>query len=144
MKVLQEHDILLDPPELPPFPLPQGWSQYTLLAVLHVIALARIIVLNVAHWPSDRECGGLKLRFENDRLRSEVDMLKMELSIKDARFNRLVPKKRPHYQPIERLEILTLRAMRDWSTEQVAKRFQITVQTIVNWMNGIDKGDDTV
>ncbi len=93
--MLQEPDILLDPPKLPDIPLPKGWSQYTLLAVLHVIALARIIVLNVAHWPSDSECDGLKLRCENDRLRGEVDLLQREIDIKDARFARIETKKRP-------------------------------------------------
>ena len=140
---LPEPDILLDPPELPEIPLPKGWSEYTLLAVLHVIALARIIVLNVANWPTDSECDGLRLRVENDRLKGEVEMLKMEIAIKDARFSRLEPKKRPHYTPEERLEILALRAMRGWSNTQVAQRFQLTVQTIVNWMNGVESGKDS-
>ncbi len=71
-------------------------------------------------------------------------MLKKELDIKNSRFSRLEPKRRPHYTPTERLEILALRTMRGWSVEQVAKRFQITVQTIANWMNGVENGNDLV
>ena len=42
MKFSFEDDILLDPPEVPKIPLPAGWTHYTLITVLHVIALARI------------------------------------------------------------------------------------------------------
>ncbi len=99
--MLQEPDILLDPPELPEIPLPKGWSQYTLLAVLHVIALARIIVLNVAHWPGDRECDGLKLRCENDRLRGEIDLLQREIDIKDARLLSCLQRDRSFFAPLD-------------------------------------------
>ncbi len=45
MTMLQEPDILLDPPELPDIPLPKGWSQYTLLAVQHVSAHFRCVIV---------------------------------------------------------------------------------------------------
>jgi hypothetical protein len=99
--ILPEPEIILDPPEIPKIPLPKGWTDYTLLAILHIIALARIIVLNVANWPDDKECDGLRLRIENERLRSEILLLQREIEIKDARFERLEPKKRPHYLPTE-------------------------------------------
>jgi transposase InsO family protein/DNA-binding transcriptional regulator YiaG len=140
---LPETDILLDATPTPEIPLPKGWSKLTLQAVLHVITLARIVILNAANWPNDRECDGLRLRVENDRLRAEVNLLKQELAIKDARFTRLDPKKRPHYLPTERLEILMIRAIRGWSNAQVAKRFQVTVQTIINWIRGVD-GDENI
>ena len=123
-------------PELPAIPLPKGWSQYTLLAVLHVITLARIIVLNVANWPSDAECDGLKLRCENDRLRGEIDLLQREIDIKDARFARIETKKRPAYSATERFEILAIKAMRGWSNEKIAKRFQISERSIRRWFRG--------
>lgn len=53
MKFSFEDDILLDPPEVPKIPLPAGWTNYTLITVLHVIALARIIIMNVANWPDE-------------------------------------------------------------------------------------------
>ena len=71
-------------------------------------------------------------------------MLQREIAIKDSRFARLDPKKRPHYLPTERLEILTIRAMRGWSNVQVAKRFQVTIQTIINWIRGIDNDEEIV
>ena len=137
-------DILFEPGETPEIPLPKGWTDLTLQAILYVIALARIAILNAGNWPNDRECDGLLLRVENARLRAEVNMLQREIAIKDSRFARLDPKKRPHYLPTERLEILAIRTMRGLSTAQVAKRFQVTVQTIINWVRGVDNGDKTV
>jgi DNA-binding transcriptional regulator YiaG len=142
--IFPEPDIQLDPGTTPKIPLPKGWTDVTLQAILYVIALARLVILNAANWPSDRECDGLRLRVENARLRAEINMLQREITIKDARFARLDPKRRPPYLPTERLEILAIRAMRGWSNAQVAKRFQVTVQTVINWIRGIDKDNETV
>lgn len=82
--------------------------------------------------------------FGNDRLRSEIALLERELSIKDARFNRLAPKKRPEYLPAERLEILLIKTMRGLNNSQLARRFQITVQTVRRWVRGVHQGGDMV
>jgi hypothetical protein len=76
--ILSEPDIILDPLEIPAIPLPKNWMDYTLLAILHVIALVRIIILNAANLPNDKECDGLHLRVENDRLRLEIGLLQRE------------------------------------------------------------------
>jgi len=144
MSVLPDLEINLEPDELPAIPLPKGWSELTLQAVLHVITLARIVILNAANWPSDKECDGLHLRVENDRLRAEVNLLKQELSIKDARFARLDPRKRPDFLPTERLEILALKAIRGWSNEQIAQCFQLSERSIRRWLHGVEEGDDIV
>jgi hypothetical protein len=46
--ILPEPHIILDPPDVPSIPLPKGWTDHTLLAILHVIALERIVILNVS------------------------------------------------------------------------------------------------
>ena len=89
MSVLPEPDILLDSTPTPEIPLPKGWTELTLRAVLHVISLAMIVILNAALWPNDREYDGPRLRVENARLRAEVNLLQQELANKDARFARL-------------------------------------------------------
>jgi len=76
-------------------------------------------------------------------LKSEIALLQLEINIKDARFARLEPKKRPYYLPHERLEILVVQATRGLTNSQVAKRFQVTLQTIRNWILGKDR-DDTI
>jgi len=143
MSVLSDPEIRLEPGDLPEIPLPKGWSELTLHAVLHVISLARIALLNAYIWPDGPECDGLRLRAENDRLKSEIALLQLEINIKDARFARLEPKKRPHYLPHERLEILVVQATRGLTNTQIAKRFQVTLQTIRNWIQGKDR-DDTI
>jgi len=72
MSVLPDLEINLEPNDLPAIPLPKGWSELTLQAVFHVITLARIVMLNASHWPDGPECDGLRLRAENDRLKSEI------------------------------------------------------------------------
>ena len=144
MSVLSDPEIRLEPGDLPEIPLPKGWSELTLHAVLHVISLARIALLNAYIWPDGPECDGLRLRAENDRLKSEIALLQLEIQIKDARFARLEPKRRPHYLPHERLEILVIQATRGWSNVQIAKRFQVTLQTIRNWIQGKDREETIV
>ena len=81
---------------------------------------------------------------ENERLKSEIALLKCELEIKEVRFARSEPKKRPHYLPHERLQILVIQAARGLTNTQIAKRFQVTLQTIRNWIQGKDKEETTV
>jgi hypothetical protein len=75
--VFSEPDILLEPGDTPEIPLPKGWKELTLQAILYVIALACIVILNAGNWPEG--CDGLQLRAENDRLRAEVNMLQREI-----------------------------------------------------------------
>ena len=133
----------LEVESLPKIPLPQGWTELVLLALLHVVSLARIAILNARNWP-DAGCDGLRLRAENDRFMSEIALLERELAIKDARFNRLPAKKRPEYLPSERLEILLIKTMRGLNNSQLARRFQITVQTVRRWLRGVRLGKDIV
>ncbi|MCL2118090.1 MAG: hypothetical protein FWH27_06640 [Planctomycetaceae bacterium] len=50
--VFTEPDIHLEPGDTPEIPLPKGWTTLTLQAILHVIALARIVILNASNWPT--------------------------------------------------------------------------------------------
>ena len=54
-------------------------------------------------------------------------MLREELRIHQARMAQLTPHRRPYYPPAERMAILQLRAARNWSLEQTAKAFLVTV-----------------
>jgi len=46
---------------------------------------------------------------------------------------------RPFYRPMERLAKLELKAARDWSLEQTAKRFFVCPKTIASWMKRLDE-----
>ena len=72
-----------------------------------------------------------RLQVEIDRLTAEVALLREELDIKDARWNRLPPRRRPFYTPVQRMRILQLKAARRWSRQQAARVFHVDEQTLL-------------
>jgi len=76
---------------------------------------------------------------EVDRLRTEVSRLKEELDLKDARWRRLSARRRPHYGPIQRMQILKVKSARGWSAAQTADRFLVREETIESWMRRLDQ-----
>jgi len=71
-----------------------------------------------------------RLQAQLDRAHTEIALLKEELGIKDSRWSRLPSRKRPHYTPIQRMQILQLRAARGWPYEQAAQAFLVDEQTL--------------
>ena len=69
-----------DPPRIP---LPKGWPKFARVAILHVIAFAPIVVLNIRHWPDGPEYDSLRLRVELAGVESQIYLLKQEVAIKD-------------------------------------------------------------
>ena len=70
-----------------------------------------------------------RLQAELAQAYREIALLKEEIEIKDERFRRLSPHRRPYYRPIQRMLILQLKAARGWSTSQTAKAFLISEMT---------------
>ena len=104
-------------------PLPKVWKRQVRSAMLHVISLAQYATVYTRSWAVDSMNGRVRLKAENDRLIEEVARLREEMRIKDARTASIVPQRRPHYSPVERLAILELRAARGWSNQQAARLF---------------------
>jgi transposase InsO family protein len=123
----------------PCIPLPKSWTKHVRSAMLHVISLAQFATVYSRSWAVDSLNGRVRLKVENDRLRQEVALLKEEVRIKDARMAQISPHRRPHYQPIERMAILELRAARGWSLEQAANTFLLAAHTISSWMKRLDE-----
>ena len=46
------------------------------------------------------------------------------------------------YGPIQRMQILRLRAARGWTVAQTAERFLLTEMSIQNWMRRLDDGGE--
>ena len=120
-------------------PLPRGWTHHVRSAVVHVISLAQCAAVYTRSWAVDSMNGRVRLEAENDPLREEVAQLREEGRIKDARMARIPAPRRPHYSPVERLEILQLRAARKWSLQQTADAFLVTPETIASWMKRLDE-----
>ncbi len=74
-----------------------------------------------------------------DRATTEIALRDEELAIKDDRFARVPPRRRPHYGPIQRMRILKLKAARGWSLSQVAQAFAVTEETIQSWLKRVDE-----
>jgi transposase InsO family protein len=120
-------------------PLPRRWPMHVRSALLHAIALARtaIACARASAVQSDRRES--RLRVELDQVRTEIALLREELAIKDDRWSRLQPRRRPRYRPIERMRILQLRAARGWTAEQTARAFLLDTETVASWMRRIDE-----
>jgi len=81
----------------------------------------------------------LRREAEGDRLQQEIQLLREEIRIKDARMEQIEAHRRPHYPPTARLAILELRAARGWSLAQTARIFLVTPLTIASWMGRLDE-----
>ena len=75
----------------------------------HAISLAST-ALTVSWSRAASRSSPQRQRAEIDRLRAEITHLKEEMAIKDSRWGRHSPRRRPHYGPIHRMRILRLRA----------------------------------
>lgn len=69
----------------------------------------------------------------HQRLRLDHSTEHEMLRLVRARFERLDPKKRPHYTKPERLRILELKAQNGWNAVQVAERFLVDEDTVYRW-----------
>jgi transposase InsO family protein len=122
------------------YPLPRGWPKHAKTALLHAIAMASTALAVARGHAASRG-----LRVELDRAMQEISLLREELDLKDARWVRLSPRRRPHYSAVQRLRILQLKAARGWSCEQAAEALMIDEQTLKSWLRRVDeKGESAL
>ena len=81
-------------------PLPRGWTKLVRSATLHAISVANT-ALTHAWSRAATHSSPRRAQAEIDRLRTEVAHLNEELAIKDSRWLRHSPRRRPHYGPIQ-------------------------------------------
>jgi transposase InsO family protein len=126
-------------------PLPAAWPKHVHSAVLHAISLAAAALTATRGWAADHSSSRVRLRAKIERLEQEMEQLREELRLKDARLSRVPAHERPHYPPVERLAILQLRAARGWSVRQTAERFHLSPVTLSNWMRRLEeRGPDAL
>jgi len=119
--------------------LPATWPRNVKSAILHVISLAHFAIAAARGWAANSFNARVRLSAETDQLRQEVQLLREELRIKDARLAKIDPRHRPHYPAAERMAILELKAARGWSLAQVARAFLVEPDTITAWLKRIDE-----
>ena len=113
-------------------PLPRGWIKTVRSAVVQAVSVASLAMTHTWGRAATASKPRRRLQAELDRLNTEVALLQEELNIKDLRLNRVPPRKRPHYEPVQRMRILELKAARCWSRKQTADRFLLTEETIAS------------
>lgn len=118
-------------------PLPRGWTRHVRSSVLRAISLATT-ALTAARASADSR----GLRAELERAQHEIALLREELDLKDPRWIRLRPRRRPHYTPVQRMRILQLKAARNWSCEQAAEALMIDEQMLKSWLRRVDEGGE--
>jgi len=123
----------------PKLALLRDWPKSVISAYLSAVALARLALVEARSWCVNSPIAWVRLAAENERLDTEVALLREELRIKDARLSRITPANRPHYPPTERLAILALKAARGWNNSQTGRAFLLTDVTIASWQKRIDE-----
>ena len=66
-------------------PLPNGWNRFVRKSLIEVISLAQIATAYTRGWAANSINARIRLKSENGRLRQEVQLLREEIRIKDAR-----------------------------------------------------------
>jgi transposase-like protein len=120
-------------------PLPRGWPRRVRSAVVQVISLARTSLALTQGWASESLNPELRQRAVGDRQQQEIQLLREEIRIKDARMEQIEAHRRPHYPPTHRLAILELRAARGWTLAQTARIFLVSPLTIASWMGRLEE-----
>jgi hypothetical protein len=101
------------------------------------MALAHYVIVYARAWAADSINARVRLAAENDQLHEVCALLREELRIKDTRMAQIVPQRRPHYAPHERMVILELRAARGWSLKQTTDTFLVKPATVTSWAKRI-------
>lgn len=118
--------------------LPKGWQGLCNGGFLAAVALARVVVSQVV----DGLVTGSRiadLAAQVTRHQVELALVRRELELIDARLRRVPTRRRSHFEPAERLEILALRSARGWTVAETARRFLVTPETIAAWFRRRDE-----
>ena len=79
----------------------------------------------------------VRLLAQRDHAYSDGVLLERELAIFRSQRHRYPAKRRPHFAPQERAEILQLKRLRGWSAKEAAQRFAVHPNTIRNWQRAV-------
>ena len=124
-------------------PIPSGWNKRVQSAILQAISLGRHCFISIVARMANSPNAVDRIVAENEHPKQEVESLRVELRLKDARMARLPSQRRPHYSSTERLSILQLRASRGWNMAETADRFLLSPTTISSWMGRLDEGGES-
>ena len=119
--------------------LPPSWPDHVKSAFLYALGMAHFGMACIRGWCANSPFGEVRVNSDIERLSSEVELLREELRIKDARMARIAARHRPRYAPADRLAILELKASRGWNEKQTASAFLISAATVAGWLKRVDE-----
>ena len=119
----------------PSIRLPRQWPEHIKSGVLHAISLASVVLAYTRGYATGRR----RLAAQLEQAKTEIALLREELSIKDGRWKRSRTRRRPHYTPTQRMRLLQLRAARGWNLEKTARVFLLDLQTLQSWMRRLNE-----
>lgn len=91
-------------------PLPDDWPKHVRSAVVHVISLAYAALTWTRSWAANSPIQRVRLAGQLEQANSEIDLLKEEMRIKDARMSKIEARHRPYYPAQERMAETLARA----------------------------------
>jgi len=87
----------------PKLPLPRGWKRRVRSSVLQILALSHYSFTVLLAKAAESKNRHIRFQARLDRRPREITLLQEELRIKDARMERVLPHRCPHYLPLERM-----------------------------------------
>ena len=123
--------------------IPEYWPERVKEALLHVASMVHWTLIQTRSWAADSPLARVRALRQADELEQEVALVNEQMRIVASRWDRIPPKKRPHYHPSERLAILELKATRGWNAAQTARAFGLDPETVRSWVRRTNNaGDD--
>ncbi len=83
-------------------PIPKGWNSRVQSAILQAISLGRHCFVSIVARMANSPKAADRTLAQNEHLKHEVESLREELRLKDARMYRVPSQRRPHYSATER------------------------------------------
>ena len=120
-------------------PLPDSWSETVKRSMQYTLLLARFNIIRMrgeVDYDYRRE---VRQKAELDKVKNELALDKDLIRILRSRFERVPPKKRPYYTPVERMMILNHKAARGWNLKQTAEACMVDEQTVSSWDRRLDE-----
>ncbi len=82
--------------------LPRQWPEHVKSGILHAISLASVVL----SFARGHVTGRRRPQAQIEQANAEIALLREELYIKDSRWERSRPRRRPHYTSSQRMRIL--------------------------------------
>jgi transposase InsO family protein len=114
-------------------PLPEAWPTAIHSAMRYVAALAHYTIIQTRSWCANSQYARVRLAGKAERAECALATEREVNRIIVQRMARLPANRRPHFTPIERLQVLEVRAANGWTLAETGRRFGVMPATISSW-----------